>query len=83
VPCEHTYAQVSRAYVALQLRLASFHDTVDYPEGVSTSYRGAPGLVPATGGSSYSLDDVVSGRVNMGDSIRDFVEAEFCTPFLI
>lgn len=83
VPCMHTFPQVSRAYVALQLRLASFHDTVDHPEGFSRPWGSAPGLVDATGGSSFSLDDVVRGRVSMGDSIRDFVEAEFCTPFLI
>ncbi len=83
VACEHTFPEVSRALVAFQLRVASFHDTADYPDGFSRPYDGAPGLVESTGGSSFSLDDVVEGRVNMGDAIRTFVETEYCTPFLI
>ncbi len=83
VTCQRTFPEVSRAFVAQQMRIASFHDTADYPEGFSRPWEGEPGLVEATGGSSFSLDAVVSGSVNMGDSIRTFVETEYCTPFLI
>lgn len=83
VMCEHTYREVSRAFVAQQLRVASFHDTSDHPEGFSRPWEGEPGLVEYTGGASFSLDEVVAGRLNMGEAIRTFVEAEYCTPFLI
>lgn len=83
VTCQHTFPEVSRAFVAQQLRVASFHDTSDYPEGFSRPWESNPGLVEATGGASFSLDEVVAGRVNMGESIRTFVETEYCTPFLI
>ncbi|MFO0711114.1 MAG: hypothetical protein U0353_14800 [Sandaracinus sp.] len=83
VTCQHTYDEVARAYVAFELRLASFHDTADHPEGFSAPYRGGASLVDRTGGASFSFDDVVSGRLDMGESIRTFVQTEFCTPFLI
>jgi hypothetical protein len=83
VTCEHTYAEVARAYVAFELRLASFHDMADHPEGFSAPYEGSPTLVDRTGGASFSLDEVVSGRRDMGESIRTFVQNEYCTPFLI
>lgn len=83
VTCQHTFPEVSRAFVAQQLRVASFHDTADYPEGFSRPWESAPGLVEQTGGASFSLDEVVAGRLNMGEAIRTFVEAEYCTPFLI
>ena len=40
-----------------------------------------PGLGMLT--SADSLGSFVAGRVNMGEAIRTFVEAEYCTPFLI
>ena len=83
VSCEHTYAEVARAYVAFELRLATFHDTADHPEGFSAPWEGNASLVDRTGGASFSLDDVVSGRLDMGESIRTFVQNEYCTPFLI
>lgn len=83
VPCQSTFSEVARAYVAMQLRLATFHDTTDYPAGFSRPWRGEPGLVERTGGASFSLDEVTRGRLDMGEAIRRFVEGEFCTPYLI
>ncbi|GAB4207555.1 MAG: hypothetical protein OHK0013_25300 [Sandaracinaceae bacterium] len=83
VPAERTFAEVSRALTAFQLRVASFHDMTDHPEGFSAPYRGAPSLVDATGGRGFSFDDVVGGRLDMGDAIQEFLVAEYCTPYLI
>jgi hypothetical protein len=83
VPAQRTYPEVSRALTAFQLRVASFHDTTEHPEGFSAPYRGEPSLVDATGGRAFSFDDVVNGRLDMGDAIQEFLVAEYCTPYLI
>jgi hypothetical protein len=83
VPAERIYPEVSRALTAFELRVATFYDQADHPEGFSAPYEGAPSLVDATGGRAFSFDDVVAGRLDMGDAIQEFLVAEYCTPYLI
>ena len=75
-------SKVSASYVTNELRLASFHHDVRYPQGFSTPYAGATGLVDATHGASFSLGAVVDGDFNIGTAIQGFIEEEYCTPFL-
>lgn len=83
LPARQTYPEVSRALTAFELRVATFHDAVEHPEGFSAPWEGAPSLVDATGGRSYSFPEVVAGRLDMGDAIQSFLVAEYCTPYLI
>ena len=81
IPAQYAFNEVSASYVTNELRLASFHDEDRYPQGFSTPYNGAPGLVAATHGASFSLGAVVAGDLNMGVAIQGFIEAEYCTLF--
>lgn len=82
IPAQYAFHEVSTSYVENELRLASFHDVSRYPQGFSTPYAGAPGLVDATHGASFSLGAVVDGDLNMGTAIQGFIEEEYCTPFI-
>ncbi len=82
IPAQYAFNEVSAAFVTNELRLASFHDVTRYPQGFSTPYGGAPGLVEATDGASFSLQAVVDGDLNMGSAIQVFIEEEYCTPFI-
>ena len=82
IPAQYAFNEVSTNYVTNELRLASFHDVARYPQGFSAPYAGAPGLVEATNGASFSLGAVVAGDLNMGTAIQGFIEEEYCTPFI-
>lgn len=84
VPAQSTFAEVSTSYVANELRFASFHGDEAYlPNGYAAPYNGAPSLVEVTHGASFSLPAVVRGELNMGEAIRAFIEAEYCTDFIL
>lgn len=91
VSVEHTYAEVSDALVASQIRVGAFAQSTPMFCGAGTSantargffepFMGAPALPDATGGRVWDIADVRSGTLDMATAINEMIAAEHCAPF--
>lgn len=91
IQVEHTYAEVSDALVANQIRVGAFAQMTPSACGAGTSANTAQGflapygamasLPDATGGRAWDIGLVRSGTLDMATAINEMVAAEHCAPF--
>jgi hypothetical protein len=91
VPAQHTYAEVSAALTAAQIRFGTFAQLTPMDCGAGTSantaqgflapYMGMPSLADATGGMAWDIAQVRAGTLDMATAISALITAEYCRPF--